>query len=170
MRWFLLLLTCVHVCVCIRRQRPGQQAGSLGQYTSDGFFLLRAASPADSATEVGRPPMGPQGELLRDAFGAGNLSLRRSPFSGYAPVDDAAGAETAGHRINLSQARSGPVDGALLLLEMELSLERLFMQCCALSFIRLRCLCISLALSHHLPFAHVIALNTCMLNLQLGTT
>lgn len=111
------------MCVCIRRQRPGQQAGSLGQYTSDGFFLLRAASPADSATEVGRPPMGPQGDLLRDAFSSSIISLRNSPFGGYAPVYDAAGGETASHRINLSPARSGPVDGALLLLEKELLLE-----------------------------------------------
>ncbi|BDA46411.1 probable serine/threonine-protein kinase/receptor R826 at N-terminal half [Coccomyxa sp. Obi] len=95
-----------------RRQRPGQQAGTLGQYTSDGFFLLRATSPADSATEVGRPPMGPQGELLRDVFGSSQSPQRHSPFSGYTAVDDAASNETAGHRISLSPARSGPVDGA----------------------------------------------------------
>ena len=76
--------------------------------------MLRAASPADSATEVGRPPMGPQGELLRDVLG-GNLSGRQSPFGRYPTADEAAGtAETAGRRINLSPAKSGPVDGALL--------------------------------------------------------
>ena len=74
-------------------------------------MLSLLQSPAETPTS-GRPPTGPQGQLLRDVFGDGNMALRQSPFGGFTAVEQGESIKHLGPRISLTPARSGPVDGA----------------------------------------------------------
>ncbi|KAK9906630.1 hypothetical protein WJX75_005201 [Coccomyxa subellipsoidea] len=92
----------------IAGRRP-RQGGSLSQAAADALSLLQ--SPAETPTS-GRPPTGPQGQLLRDVFGNGNIALRQSLFGGFTAVEQGESIKHLGPRISLTPARSGPVDGA----------------------------------------------------------
>ncbi len=85
----------------------------MSQTPMDVRSMLEATSSAETPMRS-RPPMGPQGHLLRDMFDDGNFALRQSPFGGYTAVEQGESIEHVARRSSLQPTRSGPVECALV--------------------------------------------------------